>query len=576
MHEKAGEALVERFYKEIFALKPSSDCENDHICLVKIGVQGRRNNDQKTTNPERKQIIPFYKEVMVSAETPIRSLIELCSEDEKIEWFLFQNMLFSFCPHTQYAFMKAIREQPAKAYIAGESYWENGREVGCYYAQNILYASDDPRQQGSSNLLIHRQLLLQCLEYDACFFENRFPILALRERIKACGAELCCVKELLFKADQAFCIPPAFFPQPKREKRIFAFSHEFSLTGAPVVFREALRVIQKNGYVIHTVSAADGPILDQLVQDGISVSVDQALEGRGEEYWTWVVAHYDAVFISTVVGYWLAERMGKYGMPVFWWIHDANGGYPWLSQFMAQKIPKHVHIYCGGDYARKVLQKYRPLYPAENLLYGVQDRYGRQGGSFPLEKKDKLLFSIIGSIEERKGQSILLKAIEKLPPQIFAHCLFLIVGRPLDKEHLLLVQEAAEKYPENVCYIPSVPRDQIDSVYCQTDCIVCASEDDPMPVFVAEGWMCGTPCICSENTGTAPLITEGIDSFVYQDNNPEKLAEKIALFCGLSAAKRAELQTNARSLFTREFDWRKFEEKLLAITAEIVNGGWGS
>lgn len=562
---------MDRFYKEVSALKPLSVCESSYICLVKLAVKG---NKEKTTDSECEQVVFFNKEVSLSMENPVQNLRKLCSENEKIEWFLFQNMYFSLCPHTQYALMKAIQEQPAKAFVAGESYWEKGREIGCYYGKNMLYASDDPRQQGTSNLLIHRQLLLQCLDGDDYFFKKRFLILALRERIIACGAAVCYVKELLFRADSTICIPPAFFPQSKQGKRIYAFSHEFSLTGAPVVFREALRVLQKNGYEIHTVSAVDGPIFDQLMNDGISVSVDEELKSKTDEYWEWVAKEYDAVFVSTIVGYWLVERIGKYGIPIFWWIHDANAGYPYLSQFMMQKIPAHVHVYCGGEYARKVLQKYRPLYPAANLLYGVQDRYGGQSKSFLLNKKGKLLFSTIGSLEDRKGQRILLQAIEKLPQEILDICLFLIIGKSSNSEILACVQEMVKKYPENVCYIQSVPRDQIDSVYSQTDCIICASTDDPMPVFVAEGWMCGTPCICSENTGTASMITEGFDSFVYPDDDPQKLAKKIELFCKLPEEKRAELRMHARSLFTKEFDMKKFEEKLLAITAEQIDWRW--
>ena len=32
----------------------------------------------------------------------------------------------------------------------------------------------------------------------------------------------------------------------------------------------------------------------------------------------------------------------------------------------------------------------------------------------------------------------------------------------------------------------------------------------------------------SEHTGTAGLITEGVDGFVYEDDDPEKLAERLA------------------------------------------------
>ena len=49
-----------------------------------------------------------------------------------------------------------------------------------------------------------------------------------------------------------------------------------------------------------------------------------------------------------------------------------------------------------------------------------------------------------------------------------------------------------------------------------------------MPTFVTEGLIFGKPAIVSEHTGTAGLITEGVDGFVYEDDDPEKLAERLA------------------------------------------------
>ncbi len=46
-----------------------------------------------------------------------------------------------------------------------------------------------------------------------------------------------------------------------------------------------------------------------------------------------------------------------------------------------------------------------------------------------------------------------------------------------------------------------------------------------MPTFVTEGLIFGKPSIVSEHTGTAGLITEGVDGFVYKDDDPQQLAD---------------------------------------------------
>ena len=62
----------------------------------------------------------------------------------------------------------------------------------------------------------------------------------------------------------------------------------------------------------------------------------------------------------------------------------------------------------------------------------------------------------------------------------------------------------------------------------QCNCVVCASRDDPMPTFVTEGLIFGKPSIVSEHTGTAGLVTEGVDGFLYKDDDPQQLADKLA------------------------------------------------
>ena len=45
-----------------------------------------------------------------------------------------------------------------------------------------------------------------------------------------------------------------------------------------------------------------------------------------------------------------------------------------------------------------------------------------------------------------------------------------------------------------------------------------------MPTFVTEGLIFGKPSIVSEHTGTAGLISEGRNGFVYHDDDPQQLA----------------------------------------------------
>ena len=103
---------------------------------------------------------------------------------------------------------------------------------------------------------------------------------------------------------------------------------------------------------------------------------------------------------------------------------------------------------------------------------------------------------------------------------------FLFVGKAAEAEMMDAVRSLTADCPDNVFYVKRLTRDEIKSLMAQCTCLVCASRDDPMPTFVTEGLIFGKPAIVSEHTGTAGLITEGVDGFVYEDDDPEKLAER--------------------------------------------------
>ena len=80
------------------------------------------------------------------------------------------------------------------------------------------------------------------------------------------------------------------------------------------------------------------------------------------------------VFVSTVVLWECIEALGYTDIPVLWWVHDSRIGYEnYLRYVLPETIGENIHLYCGGDYAYKVITEYRPKYRGQILLYGIQD-----------------------------------------------------------------------------------------------------------------------------------------------------------------------------------------------------------
>ena len=143
----------------------------------------------------------------------------------------------------------------------------------------------------------------------------------------------------------------------------------------------------------------------------------------------------------------------------------------------------------------------------------------------------KMVFSIVGSVLPRKGQDIFLAAIERLPEELRGKAVFRIIGSPLPNEESAIfykeVLATAALIPEVEC-IESMPQDRLLEFYAETDVLVSASRDDPMPIVVTDGLMFSTVCLCSSAIGHAKLLEDGKNGLIFTNQSAEELSEKMA------------------------------------------------
>ena len=179
------------------------------------------------------------------------------------------------------------------------------------------------------------------------------------------------------------------------------------------------------------------------------------------------------------------------------------------------------------------------------------------------------LFVTVGSMEMRKGQDIYCEAIRLLPPEVREKASFLFVGKASDRDVSAHVHALTEQFPHNVFYRKRLERPEIKSLMEQCTCIVCASRDDPMPTFVTEGLIFGKPSIVSEHTGTAGLITEGVDGFVYRNDDPAQLS-KVLAHAIEHPDQLAAMKADCRKLYERYYTNEAYVSTLVRLIRELT------
>ena len=411
--------------------------------------------------------------------------------------------------------------------------------------------------------------------------QNRCAVVSrtLLERCRAAAHDPENVPELLALAAQ-LCTKPALIPQAllhyergicaedafsAHGKRAFIMSHVLDMTGAPIVLVSAVPVLRSMGYEVLVLGPSDGGSLHLFLDAGASVITRSSCRNVSDAWGMALCA--DFVIANTVVMARAVRALSGTAVPVLWWLHDAFAGYP----FIAHKIPKtlgsNVHVCAVGSHATAAMHSVRPDFSIEQLIYGLPD-YAQE--SFPpydiSYAGGRPLFVTVGSFEPRKGQDIFCNAIRLLKPEVRQKAAFLFVGKAADKSLKNAVDALVEDYPDTVFYRKRLERPEIKSLMDQCTCVVCASRDDPMPTFVTEGLIFGKPSIVSEHTGTAGLITEGVDGFVYKDDDPDQLA-KVLEHAILHPEQLAAMKADCRKMYEKYYS----NEAYVATLTRLVN-----
>ena len=423
-----------------------------------------------------------------------------------------------------------------------------------------LYQSQ-PLQAQNRCAVVSRTLLERCraAAHDP---ENVPELLAL-------AAQLCTrptlIPQALLHYERGICAEDAF---SAHGKRAFIMSHVLDMTGAPIVLVSAIPVLRSLGYEVVVLGPSDEGSLPLFLEAGAAVVTRRDCV-TSSTLWE-LASSADFVLANTVVEAPAVRTLNGGFVPVLWWLHDAFAGYPFITHKIPKELADNVHIAAVGSHATAAMHSVRPKFKVEQLIYGLPD-YARE--SFPRYDLSyaggRPLFVTVGSMEMRKGQDIYCEAIRLLPPEVREKASFLFVGKASDRDVSAHVHALTEQFPHNVFYRKRLERPEIKSLMEQCTCIVCASRDDPMPTFVTEGLIFGKPSIVSEHTGTAGLITEGVDGFVYRNDDPVQLS-KVLAHAIEHPDQLAAMKADCRKLYERYYTNEAYVSTLVRLIRELT------
>lgn len=346
-------------------------------------------------------------------------------------------------------------------------------------------------------------------------------------------------------------------------KNVLLVSHELSMTGAPVVLHYAAKAIKESGGFPVVVSPKDGMLRAELLNDGITVIIDPLIFSK-HWYFEEFANSFDLMIVNTLVPSSIIEQFRDRKLPVLWWIHEGELSFFYLDKYVPKSVGENVKIYCGGEYSKEIFRKHRSSINTKILLYGVPDHLENDYSDVV---KDKIIFSVIGTVDHRKGQDTFVKAIQNMPKDYHAKSEFWVVGAIHEEDVEKEVEIAANNIPQ-IKRIKEMSRKELTNLYNESDVIVSPSRDDPMPVVMTEGMIFSKVCICSTSTGTASLINNGVNGFVFNTEDYIELSKKMMYLID-NPLEMKIIGKRSREIYKENFTMEIFNNNLSGLVQEM-------
>lgn len=136
----------------------------------------------------------------------------------------------------------------------------------------------------------------------------------------------------------------------------------------------------------------------------------------------------------------------------------------------------------------------------------------------------------VGRYEERKNLFFLVEAIKELIPKYKIH--LTMIGEATDinqKEHYEKLQKFISEYrlENDITLLKNHAPEQMYQAYKKADLFVLPSTKERASISQLEAMSCSLPVICSDTNGSACYVEDGVNGYLFRDNDREDLQRKI-------------------------------------------------
>jgi len=386
-----------------------------------------------------------------------------------------------------------------------------------------------------------------------------------------------------------------------RPLRVLLVTHNLNLEGAPLFLLEYGRYLAAQpGFTVHLLSPADGPLRERFAAAGIAVEIvdlKPALTTTAGFHSTlaqlaprFAAAKYDLVVANTMVAFWGVHLARELGVPSLMYVHESAPVRRFFAPLLPAALVPEVEAAFGlADRVAFIAAASIPVHARHerrgNFLYtpswidvAAIERYAAANPRAALRAKlglpaNALIVANIGSVCERKGQHIYVRAIELLERELATS------GSTLPPRHYLIVggregiyldslrHDIALRHLANVEIVPEV--DDPFAYYGAADVFVCSSFEEAFPRVLLEAAIFDLPIATTDVNGVPEMLGPD-DAWLCPPGDPARLAA--AMRGAIESARIGDRTRPARakSSVTARFDARENLRQHLALASSLA------
>ncbi len=384
-----------------------------------------------------------------------------------------------------------------------------------------------------------------------------------------------------------------------RPDHIVLVTHNLNHEGAPLFLLEYARYLAANGTRLTVISATEGPLraeYEKLSATVRLVDVQPLLRATSVHALRQVIKTLAAsvdlrtanlVVANTVSAFWGVHLAAQAGRPSLLYIHEST---PPASFYYGHLAPGVLHVveetFTLATHVSFLTETtrhyYRPLLTRSNHslnpgwidLAGIdffRTTHSRESlrAALGLAPATKLVINL-GTLCERKGQHIFIRAIEQLwreQPALAASCHFLMVGgnpTPFDDAMSDLLNNIGRS---NLQLIPSSSTPY--HYYGAADLFVCSSYEESFPRVVLEAMAFQLPILATQVHGIPEMTRPGQEAELVPPGDTVALSRGLARLLQ-NQEHGQQLAQRARSRVVENFNSAQLLKQHAALASSVA------